>query len=213
LPAHIPLLGYAFRQSLRAFQHLRGEGNPKVASILEFGGSVPGAYLLRRGLFMPWELANIMGEDLAREGLRRLCPLEHIGEALTPDPRHSFARVSTLESSIYMRNQLLRDTDWASMAHSVEVRVPFVDVELLRNTSRVFTQFPASKVNTKDLIARSPRTNLPEEIAVRRKTGFLTPMSAWLENTKSGEAASKINRTARSHWSRRWALEVASAAQ
>ena len=36
-----------------------------------------------------------------------------------------------LESSLYMRNQLLRDTDWASMAHSLEVRVPLVDVELL----------------------------------------------------------------------------------
>jgi asparagine synthase (glutamine-hydrolysing) len=38
-----------------------------------------------------------------------------------------------MESSLYMRNQLLRDTDWASMAHSLEVRVPLVDSKLLRS--------------------------------------------------------------------------------
>ena len=44
----------------------------------------------------------------------------------------SFGKVAVLESSLYMRNQLLRDTDWASMAHSLEVRVPLVDAELLK---------------------------------------------------------------------------------
>ena len=41
-----------------------------------------------------------------------------------------------LESSLYMRNQLLRDTDWASMAHSLEVRVPLVDSKLLSQFAR-----------------------------------------------------------------------------
>ena len=41
--------------------------------------------------------------------------------------------VSLLESKIYMKNQLLRDTDWASMANSIEVRVPFVDYDFLKN--------------------------------------------------------------------------------
>ena len=50
---------------------------------------------------------------------------------LKPQPRTSFGKVAVLESSLYMRNQLLRDTDWASMAHSLEVRVPLVDVKLL----------------------------------------------------------------------------------
>ena len=40
--------------------------------------------------------------------------------------------VSLLESKIYMKNQLLRDTDWASMANSIEVRVPFVDYDFLK---------------------------------------------------------------------------------
>ena len=81
---------------------------------------------------MPWELPELLGPDLAREGLEQLDPINHIACTLAPDPVQPFARVATLEASLYMRNQLLRDTDWASMAHSLEVRVPLVDAELLR---------------------------------------------------------------------------------
>ena len=76
-------------------------------------------------------VAGSAGADLAREGLKRLDPINHIACTLTPDPVQPFARVATLEASLYMRNQLLRDTDWASMAHSLEVRVPLVDAVLL----------------------------------------------------------------------------------
>ena len=50
-----------------------------------------------------------------------------------PDPGSDVARVCALESAHYMRNQLLRDADWAGMAHGVEIRVPLVDVTLLRS--------------------------------------------------------------------------------
>ena len=42
-------------------------------------------------------------------------------------PLGDFDRVAALETSLYMRNQLLRDADWAGMAHSIEIRVPYVD--------------------------------------------------------------------------------------
>jgi hypothetical protein len=38
-----------------------------------------------------------------------------------------FDRVAALETALYMRNQLLRDADWAGMSHGVEIRVPYVD--------------------------------------------------------------------------------------
>ena len=81
---------------------------------------------------MPWELPEVLDPDLARDGLERLDPFKQITRALMPDPVQPFARVATLELSFYMRNQLLRDTDWTSMAHSLEVRVPLVDAELLQ---------------------------------------------------------------------------------
>ena len=139
-PSSVPFLGRALR---RAFRRVHAEKlglSPKIAGLLEFGGNYPGAYLLRRGLFMPWELPELLGPDLAREGLKRLDPINRIASTLTPDPVQPFARVATLESSLYMRNQLLRDTDWASMAHSLEVRVPLVDAKLLRSIAPVTVQ-------------------------------------------------------------------------
>ena len=58
--------------------------NPKAAGLLKYGGSYAGAYLLRRGLFMPWELEAVVGADMARLGLRRLSPLRHIEVLLRP---------------------------------------------------------------------------------------------------------------------------------
>ena len=92
---------------------------------------------------MPWELPELLGPDLAREGLEQLDPINHIACTLAPDPVQPFARVATLEASLYMRNQLLRDTDWASMAHSLEVRVPLVDAELLRSVAPVMCSVAA----------------------------------------------------------------------
>src|SRR5262245_29290495 len=90
--------------------------SPKAAGMLELGGSWAGAYLLRRGLFMPWELARVLDPDVVAEGLRRLAPLRLIGQAIEPRPRSPHSKVAALEASLYMRNQLLRDTDWSSMA-------------------------------------------------------------------------------------------------
>ena len=80
---------------------------------------------------MPWELPEVLGPDVAREGLKRLDPINHIARTLVPDPCSHSRGWPLSKSSLYMRNQLLRDTDWASMAHSLEVRVPLVDAVLL----------------------------------------------------------------------------------
>ncbi len=64
---------------------------------------------------------------MVREGLRRLRAQDRIGAALHPDPGSDVGRVCALESTHYLRNQLLRDADWAGMAHGVEIRVPLAD--------------------------------------------------------------------------------------
>src|SRR6266404_744453 len=46
--------------------------SPKYAGVFEYGSSYPGAYLLRRSLFMPWELPEFLDPEVVREGWRRL---------------------------------------------------------------------------------------------------------------------------------------------
>jgi asparagine synthase (glutamine-hydrolysing) len=79
---------------------------------------------------------------------------------------------------------LLRDIDWASMAHSLEVRVPLVDAVLLRRIAPAI--FAGSHRDGKDLLARSPAQPLPEAILTRRKTGFTLPINDWLERQHRG---------------------------
>jgi asparagine synthase (glutamine-hydrolysing) len=153
--------------------------SPKTAYTLRYCTSYEGAYLMKRGLFLPEELASVVGDELAREGLKRLCILDRIREAITPDPGTPFARVAALESALFMRNQLLRDIDWASMAHSLEVRVPLVDAFLLRQVAPAV--FSTSKRNGKELMARAPRQPLPDAIVNRKKTGFTVPIVDWLK--------------------------------
>jgi asparagine synthase (glutamine-hydrolysing) len=169
--------------------------HPKLLALPEYAQTYPGAWLVRRGLFMPWELPGRMGTERAAEGLVRLAPLEHLGAVLGDEPLEQFDRVAALETALYMRNQLLRDTDWASMAHSLEVRVPLVDLELLR---RIAPRQPG-----KQALAASPTLALPPEIAQRAKTGFRTPIDRWMGRRVGAQG----------HWSRRWAVEVMAATE
>ena len=74
VPARIPGLGSLSRRVLTSMQFSRYV-NPKAAGLLRYGGNYAGAYLLRRGLFMPWELEAVVEASIARLGLRRLNPI------------------------------------------------------------------------------------------------------------------------------------------
>jgi asparagine synthase (glutamine-hydrolysing) len=151
--------------------------SPKAGAVARYGRTWAGAYLLKRGLFLPDDLPSLMGAEAAREGLDRLAMLDHIGGTIDPDPGTSFGRVAALEASLYMRNQLLRDTDWASMAHSLEVRTPLVDASLLRQIAPLLM---VEKERCKGHFAQSPRNPLPAWLAARKKTGFSVPLVEWM---------------------------------
>jgi asparagine synthase (glutamine-hydrolysing) len=151
--------------------------NPKAAAMRRYGNTWAGSYLLKRGLFLPDDLPSLMGADAAHEGLARLAMLEQIAGTIDPDPGTSFGRVAALEASLYMRNQLLRDTDWASMAHSLEVRTPLVDATLLRQIAPLLM---VEKQRCKHHFAESPSNPLPAWLSGRKKTGFSVPLVEWM---------------------------------
>ena len=89
----------------------------------------------------------------------------------------SRTRVSALEATWYMRNQLLRDSDWAGMAHSLEIRVPLVDTVFFR---RIAPMLVSETQPGKRDMAASPAKPLPDDVLNRPKTGFAVPMPNWL---------------------------------
>ncbi len=183
---------------------------PKAAGVLEYAGSWAGAYLLRRGLFLPHELPALIEPELAREGLQRLQLLPSLAAALTPDPGSDVGRVCALESLNYMKNQLLRDADWAGMAHGVEIRPPLVDIGLLRALApSIATLQPGAG---KAALAAAPRKPLPAQVARRAKTGFFVPTGAWMAEA-AGRAAGAAEPSSKGLASREWARQVFGAAQ
>jgi len=177
--ARVPLLGDAIARGNAALARRSRHVSPKMGEIVRYGSSWAGAYLVKRGRFLASELPSLIGEDVAREGLRRLDMLGLIDRELQPDPGTPYARVVALESSFYLRNQLLRDMDWGSMAHSLEVRVPLVDAHLLGTLAPLLVR---RRGRGKEILAAAPRPPLPEAIRGRRKTGFTLPIHEWLRD-------------------------------
>jgi asparagine synthase (glutamine-hydrolysing) len=174
---------------------VRRLASPKFASLAEYGGSYAGAYLLRRALYLPWELNDGFCVTELRTGIEALA-LPRALDAIADGHAVARSSVSALEMSAYMRNQLLRDTDWASMAHSLEVRTPLVDWKLLNDTAPYLAAHPSL---TKAAVFSAAAPALPSEILTKPKTGFVVPVRQWLSRT------SDVGR----HGSRDWSHRVA----
>lgn len=184
----VPTIGRGFRFiSAPLLKHFT---SPKYAGLFEYGSTYGGSYLLRRGFFMPWELPEVLDPDLASEGWQRLQPLLQL-ERIIAGINSPRAKVTALELCWYMRHQLLRDSDWASMAHSLELRVPFVDLPFLRHAApRIAGPRPPSKVE----MAQSAPSELPAGLFNRPKTGFTIPVRDWLlKSAPSSQATAKGN--------------------
>ena len=190
--ARMPGLGLVLRKLTAPL--LSQFTSPKYAGLLEYGGTAGGAYLLRRGLYMPWELPQLMGPDMAREGWARLQTIARLDE--TAAHRTSRMAVSALETSWYMRHQLLRDADWAGMAHSLEIRVPFVDIALLKSAAPWLAAYPDI---TKREVAVAAAPSLDMKLLAKPKTGFSVPVREWLGARQPGEGPRGL---------RGWAREV-----
>ena len=89
------------------------------------------------------------------------------------------SKISFLELTNYMSNQLLRDTDVFSMAHSLEVRVPFVDHRVIECIAKIPPKYKVGKT-PKRLLIKALGNKLPREIVYRKKQGFVFPFDLWM---------------------------------
>jgi len=168
------------------------------------------AYLAIRGLFPPDRAARILGA-----GHLPLNSLE-AGDPVTP------ARYGEMEVQFYLQDQLLRDTDVFAMAHSIEVRVPYLDHRLAEHVARLAPSLKVSRATNKPLLRAAVGSDLDDETLNRRKMGFTFPFEYWMRRVDvsldaAGDTAvdnpetSRIEndfRRGKVHWSRFWAVTV-----
>jgi asparagine synthase (glutamine-hydrolysing) len=189
------------------FAHFaKRRSQPKYRGVAEFMGSLEGLYFLKRALFLPEELPMLMGEERAREGLSRL------GGSPPGIEKSGILQgalgLCQLDSTLYLRNQLLRDNDWASMHFSVELRTPLVDASLLDTLKQYLKSFGSGA--GKRMLACSPGRQLPEAVMRRTKSGFNVPMAKWLASV--GDPRRWMDHpllaAPGTPWARRWAHAV-----
>jgi asparagine synthase (glutamine-hydrolysing) len=191
-------------------------------------GRIDAAYRTQRGLYMPAEVERLAGpalRDRWASTAERVAAAESVlfGRAATTLE----GDVARLETRVYLGSQLLRDLDVMSMAHGLEVRVPFVDHVLLDAVWPDLGAHP-SLMRNKRLLHETLARPLPREAVDRPKQGFTLPFAQWMGAdlqpfVRSGMAhladAGWIARgvpdatwsawqRGAAHWSRPWALGV-----
>ena len=124
------------------------------------------------------EVRELLAPELA-EAVQACDPIAELRARVRPDELPEDERVCALEFRQYLQMQLLRDTDAMAMRHSLEVRTPLVDRELLRAAVRV----PAALRRAgpaKRRLREAPRPPVPAALWQRRKQGFTLPFDRWL---------------------------------
>jgi asparagine synthase (glutamine-hydrolysing) len=153
--------------------------NRKLAELVGAEKSFVHPYFLVRELFAGAEQRALFPSDKYEVAKRTLDDVlsASITRASTLDPVN---RVSYLESHWYMRNTLLRDSDFMSMAHGLELRVPFLDRALVEACFRIPGKRKLQGSSPKSLLHASLGVELPGEIVRRPKRGFTFPFERWL---------------------------------
>jgi asparagine synthase (glutamine-hydrolysing) len=155
----------------------RRSGNGRWRHAADWSRTMAGAWWLRRSISTPEDLPSLMNSDVAAEALRDFSAAGWVHGMSGNCPHDLPLALGQIESTTYLRNQLLRDSDWASMDHSIELRTPLVDAWLLQELQPVLSslrQFP-----NKRLLAEAPHRPLPEALIMRPKTGFGIPVDTW----------------------------------
>lgn len=146
----------------------------KKFSFLETN-SIAGDYLFFRGFYTPKTVCKLIDatEEEVSKAFKRLSYNRSRREF------HPLNYASWLEQRIYMRSQLLKDTDYMSMQHGIEVRVPFLDKEFLKLVHAISPAIKFSKKFPKATLVSAFKDLLPEEIYKRKKMGFTFPFQEW----------------------------------
>ncbi|HEX8277522.1 MAG TPA: asparagine synthase (glutamine-hydrolyzing), partial [Segetibacter sp.] len=138
--------------------------------------NILGEYLLNRGLYTPEQTASILNCSVAHVN-------NEISKVYVPDAsfikdkkdQHSWG-----DQNIYMQSQLLKDVDYMGMWHGLEVRVPFLDKELMDTVHSIAPSLKFDPTIKKHLLIKAFHDVLPAEIYGRKKQGFTFPLEKWI---------------------------------
>jgi asparagine synthase (glutamine-hydrolysing) len=160
-------------------------------------------YRAMRGFFMPEELDGILGPALAEHGVREAAETAVAGAEAriftSAGPERPLASVARMETRGFLGSQLLRDADAVSMAHGLEVRMPYVDHELLHAVWPALGAHP-SQVRGKRALYEALPQPLPRAVTGAAKRGFTLPFAEWMRGPLREPVRAGLRALASSGW-------------
>ncbi|MBK1665186.1 asparagine synthetase B [Rhodospirillum rubrum] len=172
-------------QVLRAKSTFQALGRDRVEGYFNAVSVIPDG--LRRGLYSKTMRAELAGYG-ASEVLRR-----HMTRAPADHPL-SVAQYVDLKT--WLPGDILTKVDRASMATSLEVRVPMLDHRFVEWTAGLSPDLKLSGGTGKYLLKRALRPLLPDDVLYRRKMGFSIPLADWLRGPWSGRTRALAGQSA-----------------
>jgi asparagine synthase (glutamine-hydrolysing) len=152
-----------------------GDRNRKLTELIAGNESLH-PYAISRMLFTTRQQREILAETMDHcRPTRVLNP-----DGIDIDRADPVNRLSYLELRNYMLNTLLRDSDCMSMAHGVELRLPFLDSNVVEYMLTIPGNMKVEHDKPKPLLARATKEMLPRAVVDRPKRGFVFPFEHWL---------------------------------
>jgi asparagine synthase (glutamine-hydrolysing) len=165
----------------------------KLGDMLGAGDDTLMLYQLAYALFLPSTQRALLNKDVGEasvDGLTGEMRQRLQSEIAGAD---SLFAIGRLERSMFLGERLLRDTDAASMAASIETRLPLVDQVLVENVERLSRHERFEPIGRKSMLRRVGLKGLDPAIFDRPKAGFVLPYDRWLR----GALGARIDGTLR----------------
>ena len=93
-------------------------------------------------------------------------------------------KMQYLDIHLWLTGDILLKADKMSMAHSLELRVPFLDKEVARVATRIPLKYRVNRHNTKYALRLAAKKKLEDKVADKKKLGFPVPIRVWLKEEK-----------------------------
>jgi asparagine synthase (glutamine-hydrolysing) len=148
------------------------------------------------------ELLGMLHSDITQEvfSAERRGALEACGEPseeiLRPGERRNwrpFAQLQYLDLTTRLPDFITTGLDCATMAYSVEARVPFLDHELVELCAHIPPSLKMRRLNEKHILRRAMEKDLPAAILAKKKRGLAAPARLWLRETLPDFAAEMLS--------------------
>lgn len=115
--------------------------------------------------------------------------------SILPHNRHDdMSRILAVDTRFGLPNQILHKTDLASMYNSLEVRVPFLDTDVVEYALSLPSEYKIDRSKQKRVLKRAFEDRLPDSILKRNKKGFDMPIGEWFKNELADEFRATITK-------------------